>query len=101
MRFNCLGGCVEFFIVIFWFSWRSCDLVRLLRPYKLKMHVMFVIQKVDCVRTTSFVCVGLIFDVDAAWFTLCHGKLFCFLRFVLALRRCIVTSSTSTVVLRR
>ena len=26
MRFNCLGGCVEFFIVIFWFSWRSCDL---------------------------------------------------------------------------
>ena len=34
--------------------------MRLLRPYKLKIHVMFVIQKVDCVRTTSFVCVGLI-----------------------------------------
>ena len=75
--------------------------MRLLRPYKLKMHVMFVIQKVDCVRTTSFVSVGLFFDDVAAWFTLWYGKLFCFLRFVLALRRCIVTSSTSTVVLRR
>ena len=40
-------------------------------------------------------------DVVAAWFTLCYGKLFCFLRLVLALRRCIVTSSMSTLVLRR
>ena len=42
-----------------------------------------------------------IFGDVAAWFTLWYGKLFSFLRFVLALRRCIVTSSTSTVVLRR